>query len=229
MVLIKDKVVTDGEVVFTNYKWYQKDGKKFIWSCYSDKPLKVIDRNGVESMTLFEEKQEYTKSLEQLRKFSFPEEYTPPIIKNFRDVFGYQNEYCFNPKNPFQIWSKKSMQFIRAASNRNKNSQHFKFNIFVNGVQTSMYVHRMAWESFNNKKLKDGWQVHHLSHDWRDCSKKNLITLPKIVHTIFEKYYGMYKNVNSYYKTKITKEDMIKKINNFAIDKRTKQKLIKSL
>lgn len=228
MVFLKNNV-TDGKLVFKDYKWCVVDGEKRIWSCYTKRLLSPTNRNTYIALTLTINHKQCIRSFALLKRNSFPEEFLPAKVKKFKDVFGYQDYYCFNPKNPFEIWSKKKMMYVIPASNHNKISQHFKFNIAINGKSSSMYVHRMVWEFYHKQTLKEGWQIHHLSHDWRDCSRKNLIALPKKVHVIFEKYYGMYKNVNSFYKTNITKQQMIQKINEFAISKKTKQKLIQSL
>lgn len=50
------------------------------------------------------------------------------------------------------------------------------------GIRQYEYEHRLIWEEYHQKKLPDGWVVHHLNGIRGDNRPENLIAMPKGKH-----------------------------------------------
>lgn len=217
--------VYDGEKTFKYYQW--RDGK--IFNLISEKFIVVSSLNGYPIYHLFDGNRFLTRSLDILTRHSFPERFTPSNIQNWIDVFGYEDEYCFNPQNPIQVFSKRNLQLLKLGKNNNRASTHLLFNVSRNSKHKTKFVHVMVWQSYNKKNIPDGYVCHHINHDSYSNQIQNLILLPKEEHTKFEIYYNIYTHKNEFYKNSLTKEQFYQKIESLNLDQNTKEILKRSI
>lgn len=222
-----NKVVTDGVIVYSNYEWRGKE----IYNVKRNKPLKpyVKKDKGGSFYILSQKGKSCIRGKQLLYRHSYREMFEPKDLANWIDVFDYEQYYCFNPNNPNEIWSKRTLQCIQVATNNNKKSAHILFNVFKDRKYKTYYVHKMVWQSYNQQKVPKGYVVHHLNHNSFDNRIENMVLLPRAIHSVFEIKYTIYKQSSAFYKKVITKEELENTINKFDISEQIKQKLIENL
>ena len=167
--IIMKKLVTDGTETFSNYYWnnngcivnkksgfiYQKPNNKM-------KMLKLRDDQGNIKY----------RSFSKLYKFSFSKKFLPRNYSQYIDVFGWEDNYCFDPHDPMKVFSKKKMEF-KAVTVTQKNYPFIRV-----GKNKSLYLYRMVWEAYHQQFIPEGYQLHHSDKDHFnfDLEKLQLLT-----------------------------------------------------
>lgn len=211
--------VFDGKTVFDDY--YFENGK--IVSKGIHEPHYYVDRDGRQQVTLYHNNIRYVRSLQNIKKWSIPEIKLQKLLKrvkkDFVPVFGHENEYMFNLKNPFEVYSIRTRKILRII----KTQRYFQVGIKTE-TGNNLYIHKMVAEYHYQKFIDTNkYEIHHLSHNPAECNIENLVILPSTIHKEFE---TCFKRM---VKGKMTKEEVITMINKFDILALDKKKLIKSL
>lgn len=216
--------VTDGKTIFDDY--YFSNGKIYSHGHYG--VTQYTNQNGLEIVMLWVDGKQVCRSLQKLKRWSCPDPKLKRLLKrverDFVPVFGFEDMYMFNPKNPLEVFNIQKRHLKTILHNGKYYQVAIKF-----AKDQNLLIHQMVMEQYLQQHIDTTkYDIHHLSHDPKDNRIQNLILLPRAVHDSFEGHYKAYKNKT---KTglKYTKKDMIKFINEYNISDEDKQRLIKSL
>ena len=95
------KYVTDGKEVFHKYYF---DNNNEIHNCKTNQKLTIYqDKYGYKIAYLYSDNggRSKGKSLNKLIRETLN---SKQETNNYIDVFGFEDKYCFNPQNPFEIY-----------------------------------------------------------------------------------------------------------------------------
>ena len=172
--------VTDGVTTFHNYCWNRKGQIKNI------KTKKVVDgyinNFGLKVIVLrTDEGKIVGRSYDKLKKFSFRQKYLPKNFERYVDVYGHENLYCFDPKDPTKVFSKKNLEFKKILLNTDGYQ-------FIRVGKGSLYLHVMVYQSMNKLTVnKDMYQIHHISGNKKQNNIENLMLVTRSEHKAIHK------------------------------------------
>lgn len=99
-------------------------------------------------------------------KFKFPDRYTqkhpylPVRVSKLGEVFSMPSEG--------NHWQGRVLKtFI-------SNNGYERVGIYINGKQKYFCVHRLVWETYNQQRIPDGYQINHIDEDKRNNRPENL-------------------------------------------------------
>lgn len=216
--------VTDGKNVFDEY--YFEKGQLHSHGNFGFG--RSVNKNGLVIVSLWLDGKYVNRSLQKLKRWSCPDPKLKRLLKrverNFVPVFGHEDMYKFNPKNPTEVFNIEKRHL--------KNVLSFKKYYAVaikEKKDQNLLIHQMVMEYHLQEKIDTKvYDIHHLNHDSRDNRIQNLMLLPRSVHDSFEGHYKYYKNKNPK-KVFYSKKDMINFINHYDITAEQKERLQKSL
>ena len=169
------KFLTDGNQVFHNYYWNRKG------QIVNIKTKKVVngykDSYGLNIVSLKTDQGKAVKrSFERLVKLHRIKKYLPKNYDQYIDVYGYENVYCFDPKDPTKVFSKKSLAFKKILTNNDG-------YLFIRAGRGTLYLHVMVYQSMNKINVdKNIYQIHHISGNKTENNIENLKLLTRKDH-----------------------------------------------
>ena len=166
--------VTDGKTIFRNYYWnskgeiVNKKTKQIIKGC--------IQSGGVKIITLRTDQGEKIKrSFRKLKRFSYAKKYLPKNYDQYIDVYGFEDLYCFDPKDPTKVFSKKFLTYKKILTNTDG-------YLFIRAKKSSLYLHVMVMQAHYKMKIDPNvYDVHHL-HGLQHNTLNDLVLLTKEQH-----------------------------------------------
>lgn len=169
------KYVTDGKQVFHKYCWNRKG------QIVNIKTKRVLHgyRNNFGLLTVIlrtDQGKKVGRSIEKLIKFSHRNKFLPKNYDQYVDVYGYEDTYCFDPKDPTKVFSKKFLAFKKILTNNDG-------YLFIRAGKGTLYLHIMVYQSINKFKIdNDLYQIHHISGNKKQNNIENLKLLTKKEH-----------------------------------------------
>ena len=216
--------VTDGKNIFDEY--YFEKGQLHSHGNFGFG--RSANKNGLVVVSLWLDGKYVNRSLQKLKRWSCPDPKLKRLLKrverDFVPVFGHEDMYKFNPKNPTEVFNIEKRHL--------KNVLSFKKYYAVaikEKKDQNLLIHQMVMEYHLQEKIDTKvYDIHHLNHNSKDNRIENLMLLPRSVHDSFEGHYKYYKNKNPK-KVFYSKKDMINFISKYDLTAEEKERLQKSL